>query len=468
MPMKYFVLMLLSVALTACKYQSPDILTISFDFPENQNDTVNIFYNSPFDIARSENHMVILDSSGHGDIQLDWGNYIFAKADINGRLFPVFTYPYGELTIAGNTEDLPGSINFSGTGAKVNDYLVEVSKIYTEHAVWNDQFFVYLDSIEFLERRKTIQLQIEALKTKYFDEIISSATLIQILNLENEFQSMWQLFNYELVNQINMKPDVTTLLDNSSFLNTRSINYSIALTGYLQSRISRSIWDKHDRNSIDSITYIFPRLIYDEIMSLETADQLKELLIAQSLGEDFGVGRLTPSVLTTYDLWQKSFPKSEYAPTLNKLYQSILTLESGIIAPEISGITPDGDSILLSALKGKVVYIDVWATWCSPCVKSLPDLINLQQELAEYDEVVFLNISFDRDLGKWRNMIESRQIPGIHIITDSKSFRDDYMIGGIPRYILIDQNGSVFDANAPSPSADGLKDDIVKLVEQGK
>jgi thiol-disulfide isomerase/thioredoxin len=466
--MKLFGFVLLSIALIGCKYQSQENLTISFDLPENINDTVNIFYSSPFDFVRIDNHMVILDSLGRGDIQLDWGIYAFARLDINGKILSVFTCPDGELKITGNIIDLPSSIKFSGSGANVNDYIVGVSKIYKEHNLWNDQPYFYLDSIEFLKRRDTIQSQIEALNAKFFDEIITSDTLIQLLNLENESQSLLQLFNYELFSQKQMDIDLSALLENQYFLNTHSLNQHIAIELFLQKRISGSIWDKYDVKSIDSITYILPQLIYDEIMSLEASPQLKELLSAKVLFSNFSSAVLTPAVDTIYDLWQKTFPNSDYGQLLESKYQSILTLESGIVAPEVHGITPEGDSLKLSELKGNVVYIKVWATWCAPCLKSFPDWKKLQQEFADKNEVVFLTISVDKDIEKWRDIVTSRQLSGININTDSKKIREDYLIPGIPRYMLIDQNGILVDAKAPSPSEDGLKGQILKLIDYGR
>ena len=143
-------------------------------------------------------------------------------------------------------------------------------------------------------------------------------------------------------------------------------------------------------------------------------------------------------------------------------------MESGISAPEICGITPEGDSLFLSTLKGKVIYIKVWATWCAPCIKSFPDWNKLQQEFADNDRIVFLSISIDKDIDKWRDMVASRKLSGININTDLKRIRDDYLIPGIPRYILIDQNGFVVDARASSPSEGRINDEILKLVEHGR
>lgn len=466
--MRLFSLILISVALNSCNIQDHNILTISFDLPENLKDTVNIYLSTPIDFEHIDNQMVVLDSLGHGDIQIDWGTYVFARVDIKGKIVPVFTYPRGELTITGNTNDLPNSISYSGAGASANNYYAAVSKIYKDNEVWNDQYYGYLDSTEFLIRREKIQSQIEVLNAKYFDEIINSDTVIQILLMDNEYQSLFQLFNYELFRQKQMDIDVSDMLENQSFLDSHSLYHHLALELFLQKRVLGPIWSRYDIKNSDSIKYVFPQLAYNEIMSLGTSDQLKELLSAKVLYSYLSSAVLTPSIDTIYDHWQKSFSNSEYGSLLENKYQSILALESGIAAPEIYGITPEGDSFLLSDLKGNVVYIKVWATWCAPCIKSFPDWNKLQQEFADNDSVIFLCISVDKDIEKWRDMVESRQLSGINVNTDSKRIRDDYLIPGIPRYILIDQNGFVVDARASSPSEGRIHDEILKLVEHGR
>ena len=466
--MRLFSLILILAALSSCNIQNKNNLTIYFDLPENLNDTVDILLSTPIDFEHPENHIVVLDSLGHGDIQLDAGTYVFARVDIKGKIVPFFAYPRGELTITGNTNDLPSSISYSGTGENANNYYAAVSKIYKDNEVWNEQYYGTLDSTEFLKRRDMIQSQIEVLNSEYFDEIINSDTVIQILLLDNEYQSLFQLFNYELFRQKQMDIDVSAMLENQFFLNSHSLFHHLALELFLQKRILRPMWSRFDVKNSDSINYIFPQLAYNEIMSLGNSDKLKELLIAKVIYSYLSSAVLTPSVDTIYDIWQVTFPNSEYSPLLYNKYQAIKTLESGITAPEIYGITPEGDSLLLSDLKGNVVYIKVWATWCGPCIKSFPDWNKLQQEFADNDNVVFLCISVDNDIEKWRDMVSSRQLSGINVNTNSKRIRDDYLIPGIPRYILIDQNGFVVDAKASSPSEGRINDEILKLVEHGR
>ena len=122
----------------------------------------------------------------------------------------------------------------------------------------------------------------------------------------------------------------------------------------------------------------------------------------------------------------------------------------------------------MSDFKGKIIYIDVWATWCGPCVTEIPSTIEFQKSLQGNNDVVFLNVSVDKNVEAWKNkVIKEKEWEGIHIILNRKQYDSlaiNYRLVGIPQYILIDQNGIIANAKAPRPSSPkALKEEIGKL-----
>lgn len=129
----------------------------------------------------------------------------------------------------------------------------------------------------------------------------------------------------------------------------------------------------------------------------------------------------------------------------------------------------EGGTTSLDDLKGKYVYVDVWATWCGPCIAEIPSLKKLE---AEYKgkNVQFVSISVDDAMrsgggdlevakNKWKTMVKDENLVGIQLFSDKNwesEFVKGYNIQGIPRFILIDPNGNVVDANAPRPSSKKL------------
>ena len=115
-----------------------------------------------------------------------------------------------------------------------------------------------------------------------------------------------------------------------------------------------------------------------------------------------------------------------------------------------------GGTTSLSDLKGKYVYIDVWATWCGPCKREIPALKKVESKYHNKD-IEFVSISIDRetDYNKWKTFVETNNLSGVQLIADNdwnSSFVKNYGIKGIPRFILIDPNGNIVNPDAPRPS----------------
>ncbi len=141
---------------------------------------------------------------------------------------------------------------------------------------------------------------------------------------------------------------------------------------------------------------------------------------------------------------------------------NILSLE-GQLSPDFNFESIIGKNVKLSNLRGKVVYIDVWATWCGECRKEFSHLKKVEA-LYHNSDVAFVGLSLDKDKNKWREMVNQFQLKGIQVIAD-KAWMSDfvlaYQFGAIPRFILIDKQGYVVNADAPRPSNPNL----IKLLD---
>lgn len=114
-----------------------------------------------------------------------------------------------------------------------------------------------------------------------------------------------------------------------------------------------------------------------------------------------------------------------------------------------------GGTTSLVDLKGKYVYLDIWATWCGPCKKEIPFLKELEGKY-HGKNIEFVSISIDR-LNKheaWKNMVKNEALTGVQLFAgEDQSFMQEYQITGIPRFILVDPQGNIVNANAPRPSS---------------
>ncbi|OBQ55571.1 TlpA family protein disulfide reductase [Tamlana sp. s12] len=131
--------------------------------------------------------------------------------------------------------------------------------------------------------------------------------------------------------------------------------------------------------------------------------------------------------------------------------------EKGQPSPVFTNYTNHaGGTTSLSDFKGKFVYIDVWATWCAPCIKEIPSLKKVEQQYHDKN-IVFISISVDveKKYDAWREMVLSEELSGVQLLADDgfrSEFIDDYKINAIPRFILIGPDGTIVDRNAPRPS----------------
>ena len=116
----------------------------------------------------------------------------------------------------------------------------------------------------------------------------------------------------------------------------------------------------------------------------------------------------------------------------------------------------NGDKTSLSDLKGKYVYVDVWATWCGPCKAEIPSLKKVEKAY-EGKNIEFLSISVDalKDKEAWKKMIAEKEMGGVQLFATNSwesDFVTNYKINGIPRFILIGPNGNIITPDAPRPS----------------
>jgi thiol-disulfide isomerase/thioredoxin len=136
---------------------------------------------------------------------------------------------------------------------------------------------------------------------------------------------------------------------------------------------------------------------------------------------------------------------------------------------ELQGI--NGKMFKLSELKGKVVYLDIWASWCGPCRKQFPAAKALKEQLSKKEKknIEFLYISIDNTETVWKRAIEELGIEGVHGLSKGgwgSEATSKFGVSSIPRYLIFDKKGKVVDGNAPRPSDPRLLQILQRLAEE--
>lgn len=132
--------------------------------------------------------------------------------------------------------------------------------------------------------------------------------------------------------------------------------------------------------------------------------------------------------------------------------------EVGEKAPEIALAAPDGTIIKLSSLKGKVVLIDFWASWCGPCRKANPGVVKVYNKYKDQGFTVY-SVSLDQNKQRWEQAIEKDGLAWKNHVSDLKFWNNkaaaDYGVEGIPATFLLDKNGVIIDSDLHGNSLDG-------------
>lgn len=139
------------------------------------------------------------------------------------------------------------------------------------------------------------------------------------------------------------------------------------------------------------------------------------------------------------------------------------------VAPSFDYENHKGGKTKLEDLRGKYVYIDVWATWCGPCRAEIPHLKKVEEKYhGKNIEFISISVDVDKDHEKWQKFVTEKQLGGIQLFAD-KNWNSDFIkafgINSIPRFLLIGPDGKVLKADAARPSSAQLTELLDSLLK---
>jgi thiol-disulfide isomerase/thioredoxin len=217
--------------------------------------------------------------------------------------------------------------------------------------------------------------------------------------------------------------------------------------------------------------------------SLNSPDQAKLSLIKNEISNPYiknyflytttlSLIKKSKSSTQVEQLYKDYISNNSVSPHLNEIEQAFNNLkatEKNAFTPDFSYANPENQLITLKSMRGSYVYIDLWATWCEPCIAEIPDLKKL--ELATKDKKIkFVSISLDTqdNKNKWLNYVKDNDLHGIQLIADNdfkSSFVQKFGVNSIPRFLLIGPDGIVVDNDAKRPSNPELKKQLDILLK---
>ena len=154
-------------------------------------------------------------------------------------------------------------------------------------------------------------------------------------------------------------------------------------------------------------------------------------------------------------VFKTSYPKSAYAADMDNSLSAIEKLKEGAVVENFAFVDLEGKSVSLVDYKDKIIYLDLWASWCGPCINTFRTKTPFfEKKLEGNPDIVLMYISIDEQPEPWKNYLSKNKMGGVHLFA-GKGFEAEIMkyfkVWGIPRYLIIGKDNKIVDVNAPRP-----------------
>lgn len=378
---------------------------------------------------------------------------------------PLYLHQGKNLAFELDVEKLE-DITFSGDLATENNYWAQKAKLRKEILGADLQTLYILEEADFLAKLDQLD--------KKQQELLEAATFTIEDFKEKELKNL--KYHKELtlgrfgryhshfaqkpdfeVSETFPKADETIDYDNAEDFEFSGVNGPYGQL--VANNFSKKVGEIYDKEVSENAS--FDRAKYDAIQ-LKIFKTIKTQSIKNGLAPNISYG-INPANEMSEELYKElmaNITDENFKKELTEKFEKIKTLVKGKPSPKFNYENHKGGTTSLDDLKGKFVYIDVWATWCGPCKAEIPFLKEVEKKYhGKNIEFVSISIDNEKDHETWKNFVTEQQLGGIQLYADNawqSQFVKDYVIDGIPRFILVDTEGNIVSADAPRPSNEKL------------
>ena len=430
------ILFVLIGLLTSCKQEEPVTILVA-DISNTEAEKLRVKG------MGLEDELIVKEGKVSDTLEIkDEGVY---SVSVARKRVDLYITPGENISIKADAKDFENTLDIMSAHGEVQTYLKEKGNFKKEHF---GRSIYKLDQEAFVKEVNsgidTLHTLIEkaslppTLKTMELAELDYVKARLQVLYPIYARVDQDSLFVEELKNPlkgINMN-DEKAFIQSSVYENMRSAHLNISI-----SRDTSGTYEENFQKYIAALPSgnIKNTLLYNTMQFLMGPNEQKEEM---------------------YNFFNAHNTDEDYAQAMKEKYEELEVLNPGNPSPVFDYENHSGGKTKLDDLKGKYVYIDVWATWCGPCLREIPSLKKVEEEYHDKN-IDFVSISIDdlEDHQKWVDMVNNKELGGVQLMADNawqSDFVQDYKISGIPRFILLDPEGKIVSADAPRPSNEAL------------
>ena len=373
--------------------------------------------------------------------------------ETNKNRSPIYLSKETKLSLIADDKAFNTTLKYTGEGSIENQYIAKKSNITSQIS---DEELYKLDETEFLNKVTEIKNAILSLyhNIKFFNTDFKDKEVESIHYLVQKHLSFYKYSHgyHAHLKEFQVSDKFPKLDKKIDLDNDADFLFSNEYKELVLNKFYENI--QGDGTSF----FITAKDAIPKIKALKS-QSLKNRLIQNSISD---VSIENANYEKIYNDYISITNNTKLKDNLTVNYKNTKILENGNPSPKFDYENYKGGKTSLESLKGKYVYIDVWATWCGPCRKEIPFLQKVEVQF-EGKNIEFVSISIDsmKDHEKWSKLVTEEQLGGIQLLADKEwdsKFIKDYGIQGIPRFILIDPNGNIVNSQAPKPSDTKLID----------
>ena len=372
------------------------------------------------------------------NLKLKEGFYLIRKDNSTEQ---VYLKPTDELIISFDAQKFDETLSYAGEGSEANNYLVIKGKLQLERKKDTDKFYEGNEN-DYKKKILALQKEIKELLAE-----VSSKSFKKEEEKNLRYGYLFDLYNYPNMMKFNFGKKVT--VPESFFSELKGVNFDNAAK-YLKypnyKYLAGTKWKKDVENARS----------FEEMSDIMQTIRSKHIFVDVIINSFYRIADTPEKSKMHFDLIKKFVPNEAFIKEAKAEYEKVKATSNGKKAPNFKFNNRDGKSVELASFKGKYVLIDIWATWCVPCLKQVPYLKKLEKKYHDKN-IVFVGISVDdKDEYKlWKETLDKKEMGGVQLFAD-KSFESDFVdafgVASIPRFILISPEGIIVESHFSKPS----------------